>query len=76
MSIDSDAEKDLALSDDDAENVTGGRMVAKKKTAPAKQAAHGSAAVTSFTVSGAPLAGDPGAGPGMSQAELESDPDC
>jgi hypothetical protein len=47
-------------------------MVAKKK-ATTKPAAHGSAAMTSFTVNAAPLQGIP-ARAGMSQAELESDP--
>jgi hypothetical protein len=75
MSIDSDAQKDLALNDEDAEGVAGGRMVAKKK-ATTKPAVHGSAAMTSFTVNAAPLQGDSGVEPGMSQAELESDPDC
>ena len=51
-------------------------MVAKKKTTPAKQAAHGSAAMTSFTVNGAAACRGSGREPGMSQAELESDPDC
>ena len=31
MSIDSEAEKDLSLSSEDAENVTGGRMTKKHK---------------------------------------------
>jgi hypothetical protein len=76
MSIDSDAEKDLALTDEDAENVAGGRMVTRKKASTTKHAAHGSAAATSYTVKAPPLQGDAGADPGMSQAELDSDPDC
>ena len=32
MSIDSEAEKDLSLPSEDAENVTGGRMLKKQKT--------------------------------------------
>ncbi len=75
MSIDSDAQKDLALSDENAEAVAGGRMVAKKKPTT-KRAAPGSAAMSSFTVNAAPLQGDSSVEPGMSQAELESDPDC
>ena len=59
MSIDSDAQKDLALSDENAEAVAGGRMVAKKKPTT-KPAAHGSAAMTSLTVNAAPLQGDSG----------------
>jgi len=76
MGIDSDAEKDLSLSEDDAENVVGGHMTTKKKaSSAAKHGTHG-AAVTSFTVTGGALSGDPGVDPGMSQAEQESDPDC
>ena len=74
MSIDSEAQKDLALSDEEAAMVAGGKKVAAKKVAT-KRAAPGPA-VTMYTVSGAPLSGDPGVEPGMSQAELESDPDC
>lgn len=35
MSIETDAQKDLALSDEDAENVAGGKMTAKKSAATA-----------------------------------------
>jgi hypothetical protein len=75
MGIDSDAEKDLELSDTDADNVIGGHMDARKKIKGSKHTSQG-AAVTSFTVSGAPLTGDPGTDPGTSQAEMDSDPDC
>ena len=74
MSIESEAQHDLELSDDSAEGVAGGRAVAKKKAAP--KAKHG-AAVASFTVQGSSTAGaDPGTPAGQSWAELESDPDC
>jgi hypothetical protein len=73
MGIDSEAEKDLALRGEDAENVAGGREVAKKKKIATVK--HGRP-VTSYTVSAPPLQGDPGVQPGMSEAELESDPDC
>jgi hypothetical protein len=75
MSIESDAQQDLSLTDEDAENVTGGRMTSKKKAA---SAAKSSPAFTSYVVAGppAPAGTDPGVAPGESQAELESDPDC
>lgn len=72
MSIDSDAQQDLALSEEDAGNVAGGRSTPKRK-APAK---HATPAVTSIVVGGSPLSGDAGVPAGQSQAELESDPDC
>jgi hypothetical protein len=75
MSIESDAQQDLSLNDEDAEGVAGGRAN-KKAASHAKP--HHSAPVTSFTVAGAPAppGTDPGTAPGMSEAELESDPDC
>jgi hypothetical protein len=72
MSIHSDAEKDLALGAEDAENVAGGREVAKKKVSTVKHRP----AVTSYAIRGAPLSGDAGDAPGLSEAELDSDPDC
>jgi hypothetical protein len=75
MSIESDAQHDLSLTEEDAEGVAGGRM--NKKTKKAAKP-HSSPAVTSYVVQGtpAPPGTDPGTPAGESQAELESDPDC
>jgi len=69
MSTDTDGLRDLELSPDDAENVTGGHMTrtkAKKK--------HSAPAQTSYVVNAAPL-GETSDG-SLTPAEAESDPDC
>jgi len=75
MSIESEAQQDLSLTDEDAENVAGGRMNKKAKKGGTH---HSGPAFTNVVVQGAPApAGtDPGTPAGQSQAELESDPDC
>jgi hypothetical protein len=61
---------DLELSQTDAENVTGGRTTPIHK--PKKK--HGTPAQTSYVVHAAPLGATSDGS--LSQAELESDPDC
>jgi hypothetical protein len=74
MSIESDAQHDLELSDEDAEQVAGGREVRK---AAHKNTAHKNTATsTSVLVVGTPLTGDSTPNPVEAQAELDSDPDC
>ena len=69
MSTDTDGLRDLELSPDDAENVTGGHMTSgkakKKRSTPAQ---------TSVLVSATPL-GQTSDG-SLTPAEAESDPDC
>jgi hypothetical protein len=74
MSIESEAQHDLELSDEAAEGVTGGQRARKSKAA-LKTAPH-APAVTSSLVTGAPLTGDPTPNAVEAQAELDSDPDC
>jgi hypothetical protein len=69
MSTDTDGLRDLELSPDDAESVTGGRMTsgkAKKK--------HSTPAQTSVLMNATPL-GQTSDG-SLTPAEAESDPDC
>jgi hypothetical protein len=68
MSTDTDGLRDLELSPDDAENVTGGHMTSRK----AKK--HSTPAQTSVLVNATPL-GQTSDG-SLTQAEAESDPDC
>ena len=76
MSIEPDARSDLALNDEDAENVLGGHSVRKK--GKHHKEAHETPATKSVLVN-MPAMGassDPGVGPGNSEAEMDSDPDC
>jgi hypothetical protein len=69
MSTDTDDLRDLELSPDDAENVTGGHMTRAKA-----KAKHSTPAQTSYVVNTTPL-GQTSDG-SLTQAEAESDPDC
>jgi hypothetical protein len=69
MTTDTDGLRDLELSPDDAENVTGGHMTSRKAK---KQ--HSTPAQTSVLVQAAPL-GQTSDG-SLTPAEAESDPDC
>jgi hypothetical protein len=68
MSTDTDGLRDLELSPDDAENVTGGQTRAKAKKK------HSAPAQTSYVVNAVPL-GETSDG-SLTPAEAESDPDC
>jgi hypothetical protein len=70
VGIEPEAEKDLALKPEDAENVTGGRMLKKLKNARKRTAAHPE---TDIVVNAPPLAGDPA---DTSTAPQGDDPDC
>ena len=78
MSIEPDAQGDLALNDEDAENVLGGHMDAKKGKAAkaAKAASHPATKSILVNMPAMGASSDPGVGPGNSDAELSSDPDC